>query len=217
MRGALVVAAAMLAGCQPSAQGKMEASARPSQSTQAGVRANLYQCEGCDGVFEADAASLTNHARIGPGIDEGEPMTITGTVYQADRRTPAPGVIVYAYHTNAAGVYGNGTPETEWSRRHGRLRGWIKTGADGSYRFDTIKPAPYPDRDVPAHVHLTVLEPGKRPYWIDDIVFDGEFGVTPAYRRSMTNQGGNGIVPVSHNRQGEAQVNRDIILERHPA
>lgn len=223
MRIALGLVALALAGCHPAADGKAEpapdaivaAAATPVAAGSA--RANLYQCEGCEGVFEADVADLTNRAQIGPGIDRGEPMTINGTVYQADRQTPAAGVVVYAYQTNAAGVYGNGSPRTEWSRRHGRLRGWVKTGSDGRYHLDTIKPAPYPNRDVPAHIHLTVLEPGKRPYWIDDIVFEGEFGVTPAYRRSMTNQGGNGIVDVRRDAAGRAQVVRDIILERHPA
>lgn len=215
MRGVLSATAMLLVACQPVADSN--AAPRAERASAGGTaRANLYQCEGCEGAYEADAATLTNRARIGPGIDKGEPLTVTGTVYQTDRKTPAAGVIIYAYQTNAAGVYGNGSPATEWSRRHGRLRGWVKTGSDGTYRFDTIKPAPYPNRNVPAHIHLTVLEPGKRPYWIDDIVFEGEFGVTPAYRKSMVNQGGNGIVPVRRDGEGHASVVRDIYLERHP-
>ena len=135
----------------------------------------------------------------------------------ADGVTPATGVVIYAYQTNAEGLYANGVPGTEASRRHGRLRGWIVTGADGRYAFDTIKPGPYPDRTLPAHVHLTVLEPGRQPYWIDDIVFDGEFGVTDAYRRSMVNQGGNGIVRLARTPGGVLLARRDIVLERHPA
>ena len=180
------------------------------------ARADLYQCEGCEGALEANAASLSSHAAMAPEGEPGEPLRLEGTVYAVDGTTPAAGVVIYAYQTNADGLYANGSPETEASRRHGRLRGWVKTGADGRYSFDTIKPAPYPNDTIPAHIHFTILEEGKRPYWIDDIVFEGEFGVTDAYRRSMTNKGGNGIVPAARDASGAWQVTRDIILERHP-
>jgi protocatechuate 3,4-dioxygenase beta subunit len=180
------------------------------------ARADLYQCEGCEGAQEADADQLGPHAEISGPAEPGEPMRIEGRVLAIDGKTPAAGVVIYAYQTNAEGLYAGGKPGTEASRRHGRLRGWVKTGADGRYSFDTIRPAPYPDDTIPAHIHFTILEPGKRPYWIDDIVFDGEFGVTPAYRQAMTNKGGNGIVKAMRSDSGGWSVTRDIILERHP-
>ncbi|TKD10037.1 hypothetical protein [Polyangium fumosum] len=193
-----------LGACR-SADGK----SRPSAA-----RADLYQCEGCEGVFERQPTASS--ARIAPPGEPGEPLVLAGTVIALDGR-PAAGVTIYAYHTNSAGFYANGTPETEWSRRHGRLRGWAKTGADGRYRFETIKPAPYPDRSLPAHVHLTVLEPGRRPYWIDDIVFDDDALVDAAYRRRMENRGGDGIVRLDREADGRLLAVRDILLERHPA
>ena len=214
MQRSVVLVVLLLAACQPAGGGTPQAASSPAATT---ARANLYQCEGCEGALEADPATLTNAARIGPGIDMGEPLVIDGIVYQNNGKAPAAGVIIYAYQTNADGLYGNGSPKTESSRRHGRLRGWVKTGADGRYHFDTIKPAPYPNDTIPAHIHLTVLEPGKRPYWIDDIVFDGEFGVTDAYRRSVTNQGGNGIVRAIRRPNQHWHVQRDIVLERHPS
>lgn len=141
-------------------------------------------------------------------------MRIEGVVFRTDERTPAGDVVVYAYHTDAGGRYSRGTPETEWSRRHGLLRGWVKTGRDGRYAFDTIKPGPYPGERLPAHVHLTVLEPGRRPYWIDDIVFAGEFGVTVSYRRERENRGGDGIVRLTHE-NGVLVARRNILLEPH--
>ena len=204
----LLAAALAACGAAPASQDQ--------DAERAGVRADLYQCEGCEGVYERDAAGLSSQAQIGPEDEPGESLTLRGTVYEADGRTPAPGVVIYAYQTNAEGLYANGTDETEWSRRHGNLRGWAKTGDDGTYRFDTIKPAPYPDQDMPAHVHFTILEPGRQPYWIDDIVFDGEFGVTDEYRRQMTDRGGNGIVALETGAGGKLSVRRDIILERHP-
>ena len=180
------------------------------------ARSDFYLCEGCEATLERDAASLTWRADIAPPTEPGEPLILTGTVFQPDGRTPAAGVVIYAHHTNAAGVYANGTPETEWSRRHGRLRGWVRTNAEGRYEFRTIKPGPYPQRNDPAHIHLFLREPGKPPYWIDDVVFDGEFGVTDEYRRERENRGGSGIVKLERTAEGVWLARRDIVLEVHP-
>jgi protocatechuate 3,4-dioxygenase, beta subunit len=185
-------------------------------ATGAPVRTDLYQCEGCEGALERPAATLTSVARIAAPEEPGEPFVMEGTVFAVDGATPAPGVVLYAYHTNAAGLYANGAPDTPWSRRHGRLRGWAKTDAEGRYAFHSIKPAPYPNQTLPAHVHFTVLEPDRRPYWIDDIVFESEFGVTAAYRSAREDRGGGGIVRLSRANGGVWRAQRHIILERHP-
>jgi len=205
------VAALVLSGC--GAGGPMEADA---QAPGAGARADLYACEGCEAVAERDPAGLAWSTRMAGPEEPGTPMRIEGTVFQVDGRTPAPGVVVYAHHTNSAGLYADGSAESEWSRRHGRLRGWVRTGADGRYRFDTIKPGLYPDRSEAAHVHLTVQEPGRRPYWIDEIVFRGDPGVTDAYIARQDPQGGGGVVTLERGADGGLVARRDIRLERHP-
>ncbi|WP_299647235.1 hypothetical protein [Sphingomonas bacterium] len=97
----------------------------------------------------------------------------------------------------------------------GRLRGWLNTGADGRYRVETIKPGPYPGRTDPAHIHLFLLQPGAGdPYWIDDVVFAGEFGLTPEYRRQRSVRRGNGIVTLRPDLAGGVRAVRDIILLR---
>jgi protocatechuate 3,4-dioxygenase, beta subunit len=183
---------------------------------QQSAKPDLYQCEGCEGALEREPNALSWQTQIATKAEPGDAFVFEGVVYQTDGKTPAPNVVLYAYHTNADGLYLNGSNESIWSRRHGRLRGWIKTDTDGRYRFASIKPAPYPNDTLPAHVHITVLEPRRRPYWIDDIVFDDEFGVTEEYRSSMINKGGNGIVKASCSPDGIWNVKRDIILERHP-
>lgn len=170
-------------------------------------------CEGCEAVREREPAALRPRLTLAGADEQGERLLVGGTVYRPDGRTAAAGVIVYVHHTNAAGLYADGTRESEWSRRHGRLRGWLKTGVDGRYEISTIKPGPYPGRADPAHIHMFVLEPGKAdPYWIDDIVFDGEFGVTATYRRARTNQGGPGVVRLAPRMGGGFRAIRNILL-----
>lgn len=180
------------------------------------ARVDLYACEGCGAVAERRPDALSATLQLASAQEPGERMILTGRVLSSEGK-PAVGVVVYAHHTNQDGLYANGTQETEWSRRHGRLRGWVKTGMDGVFTFRTIKPAPYPDMTGPAHIHLFIGEPGKRPYYIDDVVFDGEFGVTAAYRQACELRGGSGIVRLVRTGDGMLLARRDIWLEAHPA
>lgn len=181
------------------------------------ARANLYACEGCEATQERSPGDLSWSVVLAGPEEPGERMRLSGRVYEPDGVTPKSGVVVYAHHTNAQGLYADGSNETEWSRRHGRLRGWARTNADGDYLFDTIKPAPYPDRTGPAHVHLFIQEPGKPPYYIDDVVFDGEFRVDDAYRDKQELRGGSGIIRLGGNAASGWTAVRDIRLELHPA
>ncbi len=170
-------------------------------------------CEGCEAAWERNPSALLPRIRLAPAGEPGEPMLLRGTVFKPDGKTPAPGVVLYLHHTNAAGLYANGSTESEWSRRHGRLRGWLKTGTDGRYEVLTVKPGRYPNLPGPAHVHFTVLDGAKDPYWIDDVVFAGEPGVDSAYRSGRQNRGGRGIVRLQKHSAGTWLAERDIILE----
>jgi len=163
-------------------------------------------CEGCELVFAGLPATLDAIARIAPPEEPGERLVIEGTV--RDRAGHAvPGIIVYAYQTDATGVYPRG--ET----RHGRLRGWARSDAQGRYRFETIRPAAYPTRTVPQHVHMHVIEPGRGTYYIDDIVFSDDPLLDDEARKSMRQgRGGHGEVQPTRDGNGIWQVRRDIEL-----
>jgi protocatechuate 3,4-dioxygenase beta subunit len=115
----------------------------------------------------ADApARLTSSGRIAPAGEPGTPLVISGTVVAADGKTLLAGVVVYAYHTDAEGYYRRvGASGEEAGEREPRLRGWVKTGADGRFEFSTIKPAPYPHHDGPAHVHIHAWGAGYPRQW----------------------------------------------------
>jgi protocatechuate 3,4-dioxygenase beta subunit len=172
----------------------------------------LPACEWC-GAAETPAR-LTPSVRIAPSGEPGEPMVISGRVLRPDGAAPAPGVVLYVYHTNAAGSYARRGDETGNARRHGYLRAWIRTDARGHYRFETVRPGHYPGRGEPAHVHATITEPGRAEYWLDDFVFEDDPQVTPAYRASRQNRGGSGIVRLARGADGVWRGTRDITLMR---
>lgn len=167
-------------------------------------------CEGCEAVFEFGDRKLTPVDTLADFENAGPKMIVTGTIYQPDGQTPAESVILYLYHTNREGVYPTRGDETGWSRRHGYLRGWIKTDSTGSYAFYTSRPGSY--NSNPAHIHPTILEPDGRYYYINTYRFKGDPYLDP--NETRPNRGGSGIVELK--RQGDVLVaKRDIILGKN--
>lgn len=102
--------------------------------------------------------------------EPGERITVTGVVYGADGKTPIANASVYVYHTDATGRY---TPGPTDDNRNPRLRGYMRTDAQGRYEYTTIKPAPYPGDGPPAHIHYHVNAPGYQER-VFEIVFEGD-------------------------------------------
>jgi protocatechuate 3,4-dioxygenase beta subunit len=172
----------------------------------------LRECEWC-GADEAPA-DLDWETRIaGPG-EPGEKLVVSGTVVRADGTTPAAGVVLYLYHTNREGVYPRRGDETGNARRHGYLRAWLRTDGRGRYRFTTIRPGAYPGRTEPAHIHVTVLEPGRAEDYLDSFVFDDDPLLTPAERSRLKGRGGSGILRLLRGEDGAWHGTRDIVLMR---
>jgi len=82
------------------------ACAPPSQEARERGRVPIVgePCEGCEAIFEGMPEELSSEARIAPADEPGTPLRIVGRVVDRDGE-PAHGTIVYAYHTNAEGVY----------------------------------------------------------------------------------------------------------------
>jgi protocatechuate 3,4-dioxygenase beta subunit len=198
-----VLALCLALGCAP-----------PSDAQSAGREPIVgLPCDGCEAVFEGLPTQLGFASHIAPPGEPGEAMRIQGTVRDPQGR-PKGGVIVYAYHTNAQGIY----PKDEHAKgeaaaRHGRLRGWARTDPSGRYQFDTIRPGGYPNRDAPQHVHMHVIEVGRCAYYIDSIMFADDPRLTPEKRRELASgRGGNGIVDPRRDETRRWLVTRDIVL-----
>ncbi|MGH9949633.1 MAG: intradiol ring-cleavage dioxygenase [Pyrinomonadaceae bacterium] len=150
-----------------------------------------------------------------PGWNEkGQKLIVTGTVFQVDGKTPAPNVIIYYHQTDSDGYYSPRNDKPENQTRHGHVRGWVKTDKNGKYTINTIRPAPYPNDVIPAHIHLMVKEPDiANEYWLDDLVFDDDKLLIP-YRKkypALAPRGGSGtLFPLL---KGDLQIaEHDIIL-----
>ncbi len=92
------------------------------------------------------------------------------------------------------------------ARRHGVLRGWLRTGADGRYRIETIRPAPYPARDMAAHIHITITPNGVEEGYVDRIVFSDDRLLNARERA------GRGVVTLTRDERGVLHATRDIRL-----
>jgi protocatechuate 3,4-dioxygenase beta subunit len=110
---------------------------------------------------------------IAPKTEHGERMMVVGRV-TADGK-PIQGVSIYVYHTDAGGRYSphnaaNGRDDSE----NPRLFGFLRTASDGTYEFETIRPAPYPNYIIPAHFHYVVMAPVGFKNQALEIWFEGD-------------------------------------------
>ena len=147
-----------------------------------------------------------------PDFEKTKPkLKLTGTVFKKDGKTPAENVILYIYQTDRKGIYATKGDEKGWAKRHGYIRGWLRTNKLGKYTFYTFRPASYPSGIEPEHIHITVKEPDKNEYYIDEFVFDDDPMLTQREKGELENRGGSGIVqPIL--KDGILTVSRNIIL-----
>jgi protocatechuate 3,4-dioxygenase beta subunit len=172
-------------------------------------------CDGCELIYAGIPSNINSVDTSSAWQEEGKKMLVQGTVYKLDGKSSASGIIIYYHHTDNKGFYSPSANQDEKSKRHGHIRGWVKTDRNGNYKIYTIKPAPYPGGTLPAHVHLTIKEPNINEYYIDEINFDDDTILTEEMRRHRENRGGSGIVKLSKNPDGLLVCTRNIILGKN--
>lgn len=182
-----------------------------SQSTEKKVGGG---CEDCELMYEGMPDKISSSITLASNEEPGEKMIITGTIFKKDGITPAPDVILYVYHTDYKGNYTPSSNQTH-ARRHGHIRGWIKTGIDGKYQLTTIRPASYPNTQIPQHIHPIIKEKGLSLYWIDEFLFEDDPNLTEKERKNQQKRGGSGIVKLQKNKDGVWMGTRDIVLGKN--
>ncbi|UPT69845.1 MAG: intradiol ring-cleavage dioxygenase [Flavobacterium sp. JAD_PAG50586_2] len=154
-------------------------------------------CDGCELMFVGMPKSIKAIDTSKGWSEKGQKLLVTGNVYKIDGKTPAPNTVIYYWQTDNTGRYSPAKGMDEKAKSHGHIRGWVKTDESGKYSIYTIRPAPYPKEDMPAHIHISIKEPNiEDEYYIDDLVFDDDVFLTGKKRRALENRGGSGILRV---------------------
>ncbi len=154
-------------------------------------------CDGCEIMYVGIPENIESVDTSVGWSEIGQKLLLTGTVYKIDGKTPAGNVIIYYWQTDNNGYYSPIKEMDEKAKRHGHIRGWIKTDKNGNYSIYTIKPSPYPNDNIPAHIHLSIKEPNiDNEYYIDDFVFDDDKLLTVEKRKALENRGGSGVLRV---------------------
>jgi protocatechuate 3,4-dioxygenase beta subunit len=119
----------------------------------------------------------------------GERMTVTGRVLDTGGR-PVAHQLVEIWQTNAAGRYAHradGHPAPLDPNFTGAGR--CLTAADGTYRFTTVKPGPYPWRNHdnawrPAHIHFSLFGTAFPHRLVTQMYFPGDplLALDPIYQ-----------------------------------
>jgi protocatechuate 3,4-dioxygenase beta subunit len=134
---------------------------------------------------EDPCATATSKAVLVKKGELGEPLRVRGVVYRADGTTPAAGLILYAYQTDWKGRY------IHLPAKSPRIRGWMRTDAEGRFEFLTIRPGPYPNRTEPAHIHFQLWggDGGAPPQWNVDLLFEDDKFVKASQRAESESLG----------------------------
>lgn len=153
-----------------------------------------------NGALDRFASTVSPRARIAPEGEPGTPLRIRGTLYQPDGATPIAGALVFAYHTDRTGLYNSDRAPHSW-----RLQGAARTGPDGRFEFETVRPASYPGTRIPQHVHVALSTPDGR-YHAGEWRFDDDPMVNADERAASARAGQFGwVCPVSA-RAGFAEI-----------
>jgi protocatechuate 3,4-dioxygenase beta subunit len=115
------------------------------------------------------AAPPSAEASLVDAKEPGERLHVSGRIVAADG-TPASGIRLSVYHTDAEGYYTRPVSDP----RRARIRGALVTGPDGRYALHTIRPGNYPDAQQAAHIHVHLAGGGLAEHWIPSFLFEGD-------------------------------------------
>ncbi|SOD42012.1 dioxygenase family protein [Nitrosovibrio sp. Nv4] len=125
----------------------------------------------------------------GSGRAKGQPLIITGHLRDPSGE-PVAGAEIEIWQANAAGRYAH-PDDTNPAPLDPNFQGFgaITTGADGLYRFKTIKPLHYPAGTIgirPAHIHFDVR--GRHDELVTQMYFEGDpYNEKDAFLQSALN------------------------------
>ncbi|WP_221197331.1 hypothetical protein [Simiduia aestuariiviva] len=155
---------------------------------------------------------LSASGRIALPEEPGIPMIIRGRVLDPNG-TPAPSVVVHAYHRDSQGFdFGAGDNSyTTW-----RLQGWVITDEDGRFEFKTIRPAPDHLGREAAHVHMTLESKSFGRQWAPTVYLADDPLVVAAQRQGVGQLSQSRKVSALEIVDGVQRLNLELRLKGEP-
>jgi protocatechuate 3,4-dioxygenase beta subunit len=129
-----------------------------------------------EGLVTANDANLTT---ANGGEAQGQRIIVHGRVLDSDGR-PVPHALVEVWQANAAGRYRHSVDRHDAPLDpHFAGGGRVLTGADGEYRFVTVRPGAYPwgnhpNAWRPAHIHFSVFGHAFTQRLVTQMYFPGD-------------------------------------------
>jgi protocatechuate 3,4-dioxygenase beta subunit len=129
-----------------------------------------------EGLVTAGDANLTT---ANGGEAQGQRIIVHGRVLDSDGR-PVPQALVEVWQANAAGRYRHSVDRHDAPLDpHFAGGGRVLTGADGEYRFVTVRPGAYPwgnhpNAWRPAHIHFSVFGHAFTQRLVTQMYFPGD-------------------------------------------
>lgn len=172
-------------------------------------------------INEEDADLTTNAGTGSPAL--GERIIVTGRVLD-EHGNGVPGTVLEIWQANSSGRY------VHWRETNLAApldpnfigAGQCMTGEDGSYRFTTVKPGPYPWANHPnawrpAHIHFSVLGPSLGTRLVTQMYFEGDplLRLDPVFNSAPEHSRGRMIADYDHDVTVEAWATGwrwDIVL-----
>jgi protocatechuate 3,4-dioxygenase beta subunit len=98
----------------------------------------------------------------------------------------------------------------EGDRKHSRLFGYLKTDNKGRFELRTIRPAGYPNTDLPAHIHVEISESNDASgTLVTELQFDDDPRLTAEWRKRSRLEGFQ-IGKVTKNAEGVGRVQAEF-------
>ncbi len=126
------------------------------------------------------------------GKEPGTRVTIKGSAVNKNG-VPQKNLSVYFYQTSDKGWYSDTGAHILMNSgdiNHARLFGYLKTGPQGEFSFETVKPKGYPRSDLAAHIHIHFwTEDGRPVHGPGELQFEDDPRMTADRRKRSLGEG----------------------------
>lgn len=123
-------------------------------------------------IYLFSGSEPSNTATVPDFDSKPNKLKISGTIFEADGKTPAKDVVLFIYQPDENGDYE--VKKDSNRKRYVHHRAWIKTDADGRYTFYTFMPGKYLRNKELKQIHRVIKEPGKAEYDLASFFFNDD-------------------------------------------